>query len=143
MLDGLFLFLSSFYAVLVVVVGAASAAIFQQRNWHHQNQLKILADQKAHAFSVVEDLARSMDRRLFRQRRYLWSLQSNSDIGPARGAYDEAVIEWNDNFGRLKAGVLLAFGEERRDGLEAIHDVLQRVGRVLEKKSKDAEQVRR
>jgi hypothetical protein len=120
----------------LAIVGAFVGAWLQHRSWIHQNWQRIREEKTRIALATVEDAAKLVDRRLYRQRRLLWSLQrrNGADTTVALKDYQDAVAEWMDNLGRLKAELWLSF--DRWTAIrfeEEIHDPLARVGRQLER----------
>ena len=91
---------------------AVAAAWLQHRYWVHQNFEKRREEQKTAASAIAYELAHLLDRRLYRQRRFLWALRSGGDaaIEEARAEYQKILFEWNDNFGRIKAALWTSFG---------------------------------
>lgn len=102
------------------IVVASLAAWLQQRNWVHQNFEKRREDQKSSAQKIALEVAKALDRRLYRQRRFLWTLRSgdNAAIERARADYQKSLFEWNDNFGRFKAALWASFGDDARAEFE-------------------------
>ena len=119
----------------LAILGAFIGAWLQYRSWIHQNWQKLREEKTRVARATVEDAAKLVDRRLYRQRRLLWALQRSDTLetASALAEYQNAVAEWMDNLGRLKAELWLSF--DRWTAIrfeEEIHDTFARVGRELE-----------
>lgn len=127
------LFLS--IAIALSILGAIFGAWFQQRNWRHQHREQLRQERRAAALTLVEDLSNLMDRRLYRQRRFIWALRSGHKerICRAITEYNEALFDWNDNYGRIKARLWSLFdrGEFLRFEDE-IHNRFQKAGAIIE-----------
>ena len=111
------------------------AAWLQQRNWEHQNFEKWRDEQKKLGSDVALEIAAALDKRLYRQRRFLWALQSGREeaIEAARRDYVESVFLWNDNFGRFKAILWASFGDDAVDIFEGeINKTFVDVGSMLQ-----------
>lgn len=124
------------FSLGLTIAGALVGAWLQHRSWINQNWQRTREEKTRTALATVEDAAKLIDRRLFRQRRFLWSLQKNNpqEVATARQAYQEAVTEWMDNLGRLKAELWMSFDRWTAVRFEEdIHDSFARVGRDLEK----------
>lgn len=132
----LFLVLSLGLAAL----GAAVGGWLQHRNWQHQHWQQIRNERTKAALPVVERAAALVDKRLYAQRRFLWSLRSGDDaeIAAALADYRIAIKEWMENLGRTKAELWNAFDKYTAVSFEQIiHDRFASNGRSLESRYKD------
>ncbi|MBM3542979.1 MAG: hypothetical protein FJX44_00500 [Alphaproteobacteria bacterium] len=113
---------------------AAIGAWLQHRYWIQQNFEKRREEQKTAASTVAYEVAKLLDRRLYRQRRFLWALLSGDDtaIEAARAEYDEILFEWNDNFGRIKAALWTSFVRDVMLQFESLNDRFSASGSELE-----------
>ena len=103
------------FGIALTIVAGAVGAWLQHRYWGEQYQRQLQTNHKEEALDLTKELAGLMDRRLFRQRQFLWAVQSenNERIQEAIRDYRKAVFEWNDNFGRIKAGLWNSFDYSR------------------------------
>lgn len=134
-LDFAFLVLSLGLALLGAVVGAW----LQYRSWRQQHWEGLRERKSKVALSTVEGVSQLIDRRLYRQRRFLWSLRRGvpEEILIAQKDYQEAIFEWMDNLGRLKAELWLSFGRWAAVRFEEqIHNSFAKIGQSLEAKAR-------
>jgi hypothetical protein len=123
-------------AVLYIVLGAIGsvlvatlAAWLQYRGWVHQNFEKRRDEQKRAATELALEVARHMDRRLYRQRRLVWATRSGNRIEQAQKEYREALFEWNDNYERIKAALWISFDRHAMlEFEEQIHNEFRLLG---------------
>ncbi|MDB5481920.1 MAG: hypothetical protein JWO83_2973 [Caulobacteraceae bacterium] len=76
-----------------------------------------------------------VDKRLYRQRRFLWAIRRGSpvEIETERQEYRSALFQWMDNLGRTKAELWVSFDKWTAMSFETqIHDRLARNGRRIE-----------
>lgn len=122
-------------AAILALIGIVIGAMLQFRNWKHQNRETIRKEQREAAVDVVQQLASLLDRRLYRQRRYLYALYHRADsarLDEARKEYNFILFEWNDNLGRFKAILTVLFDMRQALNLEGFHDRFQGTGKNLE-----------
>jgi hypothetical protein len=92
-------------------------------------------EHKAEALNLTKEIAELMDRRLFRQRQFLWAVRSRvgEAVELAKEEYRAALFEWNDSFGRIRAGLWNSFGRETALSFEnMLHSRFQRIGVRIE-----------
>jgi hypothetical protein len=131
-LNFLFLILS----LILAAVGAAVGAWLQHRSWIHQQWEKLRANRTQAALETVKYASELIDRRLSRQRQFLWALQQGdlSTLHDAQREYRVAVCKWMENLGRIKTELWAAFGELTVISFESdIHDSFAQNGRSLER----------
>lgn len=120
--------------VLTTIVGGALGYFFQRRQndyqWQRTRWEKDLADAQA----VFEEVARLLDRRLYRARQLLWSLDRAAKTRDQRlSDYRAVVIEWNENLNRLLALLAIHFSDDVRNVIDnEIGAEFVAVGRSLE-----------
>lgn len=123
-------------AVLAAAAIAIITAWLQHRNWRHQQDVstrKILVEE---ALSLTKDLSSLCNRRIYRQRQYLWKVRSgpSAALDVAREEYRKSLFDWNDNLGQIKAGIYVYFGINLMNKIEEdIHDRLKINGESIEK----------
>lgn len=123
------------FAIALAILGAIIGAWLQHRNWHRQRSEELREERTQRALSVAENIARLVDRRLYRQRRLLWALQRGDldEIAVARQDYKDAVFEWMDNLGRIKAELWSSFDQHTATSFERqVHDKFAKIGREIE-----------
>src|SRR5262245_3995737 len=125
--------------LLTGVVGAWLTNRFQQRAWEHQHALQQRAQERQQAFKTFEEVSTLLDKRLYRMRRLYWAAgrrargaADETDMQPARAAYDGVLLDWNDNLNRVLALVHTYFGGAVRHELEGLYEELARLGRGLD-----------
>jgi hypothetical protein len=123
--------------IVLTAVGALLGAAYQQRNWALQNWERLRVERVNQAAATVEDVAKLVDRRLYRQRRLLWATRSGSslELENALRDYREAVFEWMDNLGHLKAELWRSFDRFTAMQFEdQIHTAFASIGRKMQEK---------
>lgn len=129
-------FLFATFAIALAILGAIIGAWLQHRYWVRQNQFIKREERVRAAFSVAHRTIEAVDRRITRQRRFLWAIKSGvaEEIERDRISYRAAVDEWMENLGKLKAELWTSFGREEAFFLgEDIHSRLAENGREIEK----------
>lgn len=106
----IFLFLS----VLLAFLTAVEVARLQHRSWKHQQWETRRSDRTQAALATVERAFALIDKRLDRQRRFLLAIRRghHEELEVARQEYRAAIVDWNDNFGRIQAELWVAFDRE-------------------------------
>jgi hypothetical protein len=131
-LNALFLVIGTLLAALTAVVAARLA----HQNWQNQNWEQRREERRAAALSTVSTISHLIDRRLQRQRRFLWAVRRGApqDREEAKVEYAAAVTEWMDNLGRSKAALWADFDRYTMVRFEdEVHDEFARIGRALER----------
>lgn len=119
----------------LAVLGAVVGGRYQHRAWRNQHFQGFRDQRITAAGKITQDIARLIDRRLYRQRRVIWALRQGkpADINEALGEYRNAIFEWMDNLGRIKAELWQSFGRYTAIQFEGdIHDRFAAVGRNIE-----------
>jgi hypothetical protein len=130
-LNALFLVIGTLLAALTAIIAARLA----HQNWQNQNWEQKREERRTAALSTVSTISHLIDRRLQRQRRFLWALRRKNpdDRDSARLEYALAVTEWMDNLGRSKAALWADFDRYTMVSFEEdVHDEFARIGRSLE-----------
>lgn len=130
-LNALFLVIGALLAAMTAVVAARLA----HQNWQNQNWEQRRDERRTGALATVSTVSHLIDRRLYRQRKFLWALRSAKpdEIEAAREAYAIVVAEWMENLGRSKAALWSDFDRTTMIEFERdIHDSFARIGRSLE-----------
>ncbi|MFN7111055.1 MAG: hypothetical protein ACK4M2_05410 [Brevundimonas sp.] len=130
-LNALFLVIGTLLAALTAIIAARLA----HQNWQNQNWEQKREERRTAALSTVSTISHLIDRRLQRQRRFLWALRRKNpdDRESARLEYALAVTEWMDNLGRSKAALWADFDRYTMVSFEEdVHDEFARIGRSLE-----------
>jgi hypothetical protein len=125
--------------ILTTVAGGWWASRLQQRSWDRQFEVRLQEDELRRAAEVYDDLARLLDKRLYRMRRLYWAvaeLRSGVEVSDRLDSslhdYNEVLYEWND---RLNANLALIgshFGSAPREYLFDLYEDFRRLGRSLE-----------
>lgn len=127
---------TSFFLATTPIIVATLVAWLQHRNWRKQNLDEIRNATLSDARELVSQIATVFDKRLYRQRRSLWSVRSKSppEIANCRNDYIEALKDWNDNYSSIKGRLMFLYGTRRVYSFERkFHDVLRQAGSVIEK----------
>lgn len=130
-LNALFLAIGALLAAITAIVAARLA----HQNWQNQNWQQRRDERRTGALATVSTVSHLIDRRLYRQRKFLWSLRRGkpSEREAAREAYASVVAEWMENLGRSKAALWSDFDRSTMIEFERdIHDSFARIGRSLE-----------
>ncbi|MCC4294985.1 hypothetical protein [Brevundimonas aurantiaca] len=130
-LNALFLVIGTLLAALTAIIAARLA----HQNWQNQNWEQKREERRTAALSTVSTISHLIDRRLQRQRKFLWALRRKNpdDRESARLEYALAVTEWMDNLGRSKAALWADFDRYTMVSFEEdVHDEFARIGRSLE-----------
>lgn len=141
------------WVALISALGAIFLAVFtsrfQHRNWKQQDDVRVREKALNSALSVVYELSDILGRRVYRQKRYLWSL--NGDLGDGqeidRVEYRRILLEWNDKFGSIKTKLLFSFGDNVVMRLEGdiqsrfvnAHNMIENIKKVVDKKTRKEE----
>lgn len=128
-------FLFLLISLSLAIIGAAVGAWLQHRSWMNQHWETLREEKTRFAQIAVENVAKLVDRRLYRQRRLLWAARKgpSRELDSALKDYQDVVFEWMDNLGRLKAELWMSF--ERWVAVrfeEEIHDEFASIGRAIE-----------
>jgi hypothetical protein len=85
-------------AAFTVLLTAAVARQWQQRNWLVQQRISDQEKLSAETKKLFDDFVALSSKRRFRSQRLFWSLKAKDPIriADARKAYDEVLYEWND-----------------------------------------------
>lgn len=129
-------FLFLLISLSLAIIGAIVGAWLQHRSWMNQHWEKVREERTKAALLAVEDAAKLIDRRLYRQRRFLWAARRgpSPELTAARQDYQEVIFEWMDNLGRLKAELWLSFDRWTAVRFEGdVHDEFASVGRRIER----------
>jgi hypothetical protein len=123
--------------ILTTVIGGLLGSYFQNRNWKHQNQIKLIEAERATATKVFESLSSLMDRRVYRMMQLNWKIRDDSIDGEMLEKYMEkyrdVLYEWNDNLNKNLALTQGYFGTNIRAKLEGtIYEKFSAIGRELE-----------
>ena len=124
--------------ILTTVVGGLLGSYFQNRNWRHQNQVKLIEAERATATKIFESLSSLMDKRVYRMMQLNWKIRDDSvdveSLEKHMEAYREVLYEWNDNLNRNLALTQNYFGSKIRGKLEGtIYEKFSAIGASLEK----------
>lgn len=123
--------LTSLFAFLTAVV----VAQMQHRSWQHQQWEKLRSDRTQAALVTVERALALIDKRVDRQRRFLWAIRRGhaKDLEVARREYLAAIVDWNDSFGQIAAELWVVFDRRTARHFESeVNDRLVRNGSHLE-----------
>lgn len=124
-------------SVLLTILGAVLGTSYQYRNWKYQHWEHLREQRVKEAVATVDELAKLVDRRLYRQRRLLWAtrLGMSPELKNALKDYREAIFEWMDNLGHLKAELWRSFDRYTAVQFEdEIHTPFASIGRRIEEK---------
>ena len=130
-LSALFLAIGSALAALTAIIAAKLA----HQNWQNQHWEQKREERRTAALATVNTLSLLVDRRLYRQRKFLWALRRGNEksLEAARLEYAAVVAEWMENLGRMKASLWADFDRYTMiDFEERIHDEFARIGKSLE-----------
>jgi hypothetical protein len=120
------------------VVGGLLGSYFQNRNWKHQNQVKLAESERMAATQIFESISSLMDKRVYRMMQLNWKIRSeaidNDILEKQMEKYSEVLYEWNDNLNRNLALTQSYFGTKVRNYLEGtIYEKFSAIGASLEK----------
>ena len=95
-------------SVLLTMLGALLGASYQYRNWKYQHWERFRQQRVKEAAATVAELAKLMDRRLYRQRRLLWTtrLGTSRELEDALKDYREAIFRMDGQFRAPKSGTM-------------------------------------
>jgi len=121
--------------LLTTLCGGFLGFLFQRRHARYQWLRSRWEKELEEAQAVFEDVSRLLDRRLYRTRQLLWSLNRSPDLRQERiSEYRIVVTEWNDNINRILALLAIHFDNERRNDVdEKIGAEFVVIGRSLER----------
>jgi hypothetical protein len=124
--------------VLTTVVGGLLGSYFQNRNWKHQNRVKLTETERIAATQIFESISSLMDKRVYRMMQLNWKIRSdtadNDILEKQMEKYREVLYEWNDNLNRNLALTQSYFGTKVRSYLEGtIYEKFSAIGGSLEK----------
>ena len=123
-------FISSFFSspiaqVLLSVLltsgfGAWLVSKIQDRSWRYQKEISDRDLERKIAENVFYDISRLMDKRLYRMRQLLWSLNRNNQVRITAKLveYQKIVYEWNDNNNVNLSRIEQYFGAREREYFE-------------------------
>jgi glucose-6-phosphate-specific signal transduction histidine kinase len=120
--------------MLTTLCGGLLGFAFQRRHARYQWLRSRWEKELSEAQAVFEEVSRILDRRLYRTRRLLWSLDRGQDLIEDRlSDYRAVVFEWNDNVNRILALLAIHFSAELRDTIDnEIGAEYVAIGRALE-----------
>lgn len=120
--------------LLTTLCGGLLGFLFQRRHARYQWLRSRWEKELGEAQAVFEDVSRLLDRRLYRTRQLLWSLNRAPEIRQERiSEYRTVVTEWNDNINRILALLAIHFTDERRNDIDRkIGAEFVAIGRSLE-----------
>jgi len=125
--------------LLTGVLGTVLASVFQTRTWNHQHEVEKRDEERQQALKTFEEASTRLDRRLYRMRRLHSAARKKArgtveeaDIDAAIAAYDDILLEYNDNLNRSLALVETYFGSGVRQDLEDIDEQFTTLGRRLD-----------
>jgi hypothetical protein len=132
--------------LLTTVVGGLFGYLLQQRAWTHQYRVGAAATRRERSLELFDELSRLLDKRLYRMRRWYWSLDRDRENGARsedsddrRAEYVAVLYEWNDSINRNLAMLQSFFGSEPRRQLdEVIGAEFRQLGADLETMWDDA-----
>lgn len=124
--------------VLTTVVGGLLGSYFQNRNWKHQNRVKLAESERAAATQIFENISSLMDKRVYRMMQLNWKIRSdatdNDTLEKQMKKYREILYEWNDSLNSNLALTQSYFGTKIRNYLEGtIYEKFSAIGASLEK----------
>jgi hypothetical protein len=84
--------------IVSILITAALARRWQQRNWLVQQRISDQEKRHAETRLLFDEFVAAASERHFRSKRLLWALLSldTEKTANARSAYDETVVKWND-----------------------------------------------
>jgi peptidoglycan hydrolase-like protein with peptidoglycan-binding domain len=124
--------------LLTGVLGTVLTSVFQTRTWNHQHEVEQRDEERQQALKTFEEVSARLDKRLYRMRRLHSAARKKAravdeaDIDPAIAAYDDILLEYNDNLNRSLALVETYFGSGVRQDLEDIDERFTMLGRRLD-----------
>ena len=121
--------------LLTSIVGAWLAQRHQQRSWLHQKKVSDQDAERKAAEIAFRDISQLMDKRLYRMRQVLWSLNrgDNERIAEKIAEYRTVLYEWNDSNNINLSRIEQYFGiEERRLFEQRISRDFIYIGMLLE-----------
>lgn len=106
-------FRRTFYALMIGVIGSIIGAYFQKQNWHEQNELSKLENDRKRAEEIFSEVSTLMDDRLYKTVRLLSAYKQNDyeRIIKYKESFTLQLEEWNSNRGRVNALLDGYFGE--------------------------------
>ncbi|MDC7120120.1 hypothetical protein OMK64_01050 [Cellulomonas fimi] len=125
---------------LTTVAGGLIARRLQDRSWERQNEARLREQAVQHAGDVCRSVSGLLDRRRYRMQRLLWAIRDDDGSDRAREAltarlqaYDDVLVEWNDQLNSGLAVVETYFGPSLRSRLgETVYPAYRSVGALLE-----------
>ncbi len=125
--------------LLTGVLGTVLTSVFQTRTWNHQHEVEQRDEERQQALKTFEEVSARLDKRLYRMRRLHSAARKKArgtvgeaDINAAIAAYDDILLEYNDNLNRSLALVETYFGPGARQDLEDIDERFTTLGRRLD-----------
>jgi hypothetical protein len=104
---------------LTTVCGGILGYLFQRQHARYQWLRSRRETEIKEAQAVFEEVSRILDRRLYRSRQLLWSMERSADVRNQRLAdYRDVVTEWNDNINRILAVLAIHFSDEIRNAID-------------------------
>jgi hypothetical protein len=124
--------------ILTTVVGGLLGSYFQNRNWKHQNRVKLAESERIAATQIFEGISSLMDKRVYRMMQLNWKIRSDATdkdiLEKQMEMYREVIYDWNDNLNRNLALTQSYFGTKVRSYLEGtIYEKFAAIGASLEK----------
>ena len=106
--------------LLTSVLGAWLAKRHQHRNWLHQKDVSDREEERRVAETIFLEISQLMDRRLYRMRQVLWSLNRGdaARIAQKMEEYRQILYDWNDNNNKNLSRLEQYFGPEKRRHFE-------------------------
>jgi len=102
---------------LTGVLGTLLTSYFQTRTWNHQHEVEQRDEERQQALKTFGEVSARLDRRLYRMRRLYSTAKKKArgmvdqvDLAAAVAAYDDVLLEYNDNLNRSMALVETYFG---------------------------------
>jgi lysozyme family protein len=125
--------------LLTGVLGTVLTSVFQTRTWNHQHEVEQRDEERQQALKTFEEVSARLDKRLYRMRRLHSAARKKAretadeaDLDAAIAAYDDILLEYNDNLNRSLALVETYFGSAARQDLEDIDERFTALGRRLD-----------
>ena len=109
---------------------------FQHVTWRRRRDIEQREVARNARLAAFEDVARLLDRRLFRTKRWWWALAADpldfERVERERSAYDGLLEEWNATLNRNLALVQAWWGDDARDSLDDLHRQFRDAGRHVQ-----------
>lgn len=126
--------------VLTTVIGGLFASLLQQRSWRYQNAARLREEERQKASDVCQRVSSLVDKRLYRMQRLLSAVTGRAaghvtadTVSDRLRAYDEVLLEWNDQLNARLAVVGAYFGKDVRDFLDrVVYEAFKEAGQRIE-----------